>query len=272
MEFDYVIVGGGSAGSVLANRLSARAGDQVLLIEAGMDTPPGQVPADILEMFPKAALNPAYKWMKLARLHAIAAAQLSPPADAGALRPGQGHGRRVEHQLPGRQSRRARGLRRMGGSSARPAGAGRTCCPISRSSRTMRDFGGSELHGKGGPLPVQRMRREEWCGYTRAVAQALESAQLRYLDDQNGRVRRRLFRGDAEQSRRTARVGRHRLSRRRGPAPAQSAHPGAKPCAGAALRRPQGHRRDGCRRRTASRPSRPGRSSSRPARCIRRPC
>ena len=34
-QFDYVIVGGGSAGCVLANRLSGRKEDQVLLIEAG---------------------------------------------------------------------------------------------------------------------------------------------------------------------------------------------------------------------------------------------
>ncbi|MGB1045900.1 MAG: FAD-dependent oxidoreductase, partial [Candidatus Puniceispirillaceae bacterium] len=35
MEFDYVIVGAGSAGCVIANRLSARAGVSVALLEAG---------------------------------------------------------------------------------------------------------------------------------------------------------------------------------------------------------------------------------------------
>ncbi|MEY3486044.1 MAG: hypothetical protein RL075_49 [Pseudomonadota bacterium] len=126
-EFDFIVVGAGSAGCVLANRLSESGRHSVLLLEAGGSDQRFWLKAPI--GYGLSFYNPKVNWMYRTE-------------------PDPGLGERTGYWPRGKVLGGSSSINAMvssaassatsmtGPRSAIPAGAGPTCCPTSRSSKT----------------------------------------------------------------------------------------------------------------------------------------
>ena len=184
-SYDYVILGGGSAGCVLAARLTEDPSVSVLLVEAGKNITRETAPADVLANYPgRAYFNPAFTWPGLR-------AQLG------------GAGTNDPAKRPAAKYEQARIL--GGGSSINGLCANRgaptdfddweahgaagwrwdTVLPYFRKLERDLDFDGP-LHGRDGPVAISRFPLSDWTGFVRGTANALQARGYPIVPDQNG--------------------------------------------------------------------------------------